>query len=127
MLEKMMFSGITDSMTDVVMLRKKQTMGGGFVLTNQLQQTLLKWCNFHLKRKGFYIDKYLELQDGICVIVLLEILTGNNLFDGIDGASTGSGEKTSTVVQRNWKIIHKYFQDESMETFYELQGKYYLQ
>ena len=70
------------------------------------EKSFIHWCNLFLKSKGFEIDKVLDLQDGVYLIILLEILSGKKLQENmIDGDEDD---------MFNWKIILKHMEKEGI-------------
>ncbi|XP_002160996.1 filamin-C isoform X1 [Hydra vulgaris] len=74
---------------------------------SQIQEkAFIRWCNLFLKSKGFEIDKIIDLQDGVYLIILLEILSGKKLQENIiDGDED---------YVNNWKIILKHMKNEGI-------------
>lgn len=122
----MIVAGMTNPVADMIMFRKKRSEEAFWNSQQQQQQTLLKWCNFHLKRRGFYVQNISDLQDGICIIVLLEILTGKNVFDDDNEIQTGGAKNEQQIMGRvrNFKIIQKHLPDvKCMDIIHKLEGK----
>ena len=75
--------------------------------TNVQERAFTQWCNLFLKSKGFEINNLLELEDGVCIIILLEIVSGQNLYNvEIDDSSE---------VSRNWQLILNHLENEHIQ------------
>lgn len=70
------------------------------------EKTFTNWCNLVLETKGFQIKKFLDLEDGVCLILILEIISlGKYDYD----------PPSSREVSRNWKTIRKILKSENIE------------
>ena len=73
------------------------------------ENAFTQWCNLFFKSKGFEIDNLSALHDGTFVIVLLEIVSGKNLYADeieLDG---------KTEEERTWSLIIHSLEEENIQ------------
>lgn len=105
----MLVANMTRQITGLVSSYKDHTPKGWDLSSVSIQErAFTQWCNLFLKSKGFEIDSLLDLQDGVCVIILLEIVSGRNLYDI-------EVDYDENEVSRNWRIILKYLEEENIK------------
>ena len=72
------------------------------------ERAFTHWCNLFLKSKGFEIDNLLDLRDGVCITILLEILSGKNIY----GSESDQDENDA---ERNWRTILNFLEKENIK------------
>ena len=73
------------------------------------ENAFTQWCNLFFKSKGFEIDNLSALHDGTFVLVLLEIVSGKNLYADeteLDG---------KTEEERTWSLIIHSLEEENIQ------------
>ena len=95
---------------------RKQPVSGNPMLQQQQQhiqeRAFANWCNIFLKRKGFQISSLSDLEDGVCLVLLLEVINSKQLdfsLSNDDDDDDGNSEP-----EEKWKVIFSVLEEEKI-------------
>lgn len=77
------------------------------------ERAITGWCNYHLGRRDCQIQTLADLEDGVFLIALLELLSGEVVVYAGDQQHPQAG----SVRELNWKTISKFLGSQGVGEF----------